>query len=439
MPSFAVGTFEPKDAVAVYKARGDLLPSFNWYDVFQEEHSRGLAVAGVSRLDVLKVFQDELALTIKEGRSLADFEKRIQPQLAKAGFWGDVEVTDPATGDTRITTFDQARLRLIMDVNLRQSHAAGRWQRAQRTKKAFPYLVYLTAHDERVRHAHRQWDYLVLPIDDDFWKTHTPPNGWRCRCQFRAINDAGVEQLRAAGHPVKTDAPAIDLVPWVNPGTGEITPVPRGIDPGFAYNPATERDAGFFDAALRKAAASHPLAGAVAVAQATADHAGFVAQSTEQFGQWVGDVLQRGQAQGELRFVGAIKPAAVRALANAQINPPSAAIAVRDADVLHALRDAKGAAALAPDMYARLPELLARASAVLVQPGAVPPGLLYVVDLAQDNGQVAKVVVLIDYETKTGVDGKRRRIPLNLVHTVTLMDANALADRSTYQLVWGRL
>jgi hypothetical protein len=50
-------------------------------------------------------------------------------------------------------------------------------------------------------------------------------------------------------------------MPWVNPATGELAPVPRGIDPGFAYNPGQQRDAAFFDAALAKAARAHPGGG----------------------------------------------------------------------------------------------------------------------------------------------------------------------------------
>ncbi len=440
--AWGVGAIEPAAAVAAFTARGDLLPSYAWQDVFQHEHARGLAVAGVSRLDVLQAFQQELALTVKEGRSLRDFAGRIQPRLAAAGFWGDVEVTDPATGETRTTRFDMSRLRLIMDVNLRQSHAAGRWSSVQRTKARMPYLVYLTMHDERVRHSHRQWDYLTLPVDDPWWNTHTPPNGWRCRCTFRAANQAGVDALRAAGKPVKTEAPPIDWQTWINPRTGEVVPVPAGIDPGFAYNPGKEQDVAFWDQALRKAAAAHPVAGAVAVAQVEADRSLFISESTRAFGQWVDEVTARAKPRGELRFVGALRPAAMRALSEGRVPPASAAVAVRDGDVLHALRETKVAAGVAVDasVYRRLPELLERAQAVLLEQVDTTSAVLYVVDLDSDNGQVAKLVVRVDMPIRTTLDGQRvKRVPVNLVRTATVMDPNALLDSGQYRLVWGRL
>ena len=74
----------------------------------------------------------------------------IQPRLEKAGFWGDVEITDPRTGEIRTTRFNQARLDLIFDVNTRQSYAAGRWQQLQ----AAPYWQY--DHQDWVEHPRPQ-------------------------------------------------------------------------------------------------------------------------------------------------------------------------------------------------------------------------------------------------------------------------------------------
>jgi len=439
--AFGVGVAEPRDAVAAFQQRQQLLPSYAWQDVFGQEHSRGRAVAGVMRLDVLQTIFDEVDTTLKEGRSLKDFAKRLIPRLQTAGFWGDVEVKDPLTGETRTTRFDLSRLQLIMDVNLRQSHAAGRWQRAQRTKNRFPMLVYLTMHDERVRADHRKWDYLVLPIDHAWWRTHSPPNGWRCRCTFRPVDDRGVQVLREQGKPVQTDPPPIDWRPYVNPRTGEVVPVPAGIDPGFGHNPGQPVDQAFWDDALRKAAAAHPMAGAVAVAQMTADRSAFVADAAAAFGAWVDRVVAAGRARGDLRFVGALRPAAVRALADEQLQPASAAVAVRDADVLHALRDAKAASGAGIDAqtYRQLPELLERARAVLLDTSANTPAVLYVVDMPGQDGKVTKLVVRLDMPIKTVLEGRRvPKVPVNLVRTVTVIGDNALRDPNL-RLIWGAL
>lgn len=43
-------------------------------------------------------------------------------------------------------------------------------------------LQYRTAGDDRVREEHAELEGVTLPIDDSFWESYYPPNGWNCRC-----------------------------------------------------------------------------------------------------------------------------------------------------------------------------------------------------------------------------------------------------------------
>ena len=436
---FKLGALAPEDAISAFERRGVPLPSFRWHDVWQDEHARGFAVAGVSRIEVLNIFRKEVKAAVDQGMHPADFAANLQPKLAAHGFWGDVEVKDDATKETRITRFDDRRLKLIFDVNMRQSQAAGRWARIERSKATLPYVMYRTAQDDRVRQLHQAWDGVVLPVDDEFWHTHYPPNGWRCRCIAFAVDGKTIDSMRAAGVKIKTERPPTDWINFVHGPDNTVTPVPRGIDPGFAYNPGKTRDAALFDATMRKAAPAQPLGAAEVVAQAQADLPGMVAKKTAEFGPWVDKVLTTGQARGEVQYVGAMLPQVVRALSKAGVEPSSAALAVRDHDVLHALRAAKGDAALTVEAYRRLPELLANATALLIDRRTSPVALLYIVELPNADGSVAKMVVMLDYRVRLVVEGKRATVPLNIVRTVTTMDPHALADRASYELVWGVL
>ena len=60
-------------------------------------------------------------------------------------------------------------------------HAAN-WQAYQENKALYPNLKYQTQKDNKVREAHQALQGIIAPIDSNFWKTHYPPNGWRCRC-----------------------------------------------------------------------------------------------------------------------------------------------------------------------------------------------------------------------------------------------------------------
>jgi hypothetical protein len=274
-PGIRLGTAEPADAVAAFQARGDLAPTFRWTDVWQEEHAARFMVAGVAQADVLRLFRERVADAVRTGLSPADFSRAIKPELVKAGWWGDVEVTDPATGETRITRFDERRLRLIYDTNLRQSYAAGRYARAVRNARRLPLLCYRTMRDERVRASHAQWDNLVLPVEHPFWQQHYPPNAWRCRCTAFALSEKDLQRRRGGGERFRTDPPPETLVDYADPRTGETIAAPLGVDPAFAYNPGQT----FLDNAAglqRRALAAAPPADAAALVRQAARPGGQV-------------------------------------------------------------------------------------------------------------------------------------------------------------------
>lgn len=232
-----LGTAEPADAVAAFEARRKQAFTFNWHDVWEAEHASRFMVAGVAQADVLQLFQDALQAPLEQGQSLADYSRALKPQLQAKGWWGGVEITDKVSGEIRTTQFNDARLQLIYDVNLRQSYAAGRWAAIERGKERQPLVMYRTMRDERVRASHAAWDGLALPVDDPFWQQHYPPNGWRCRCTAFALSEKDLQRRQARGDRIQTTAPPEEMVPYRDPRTGATAKAPLGVDPGFAYNP----------------------------------------------------------------------------------------------------------------------------------------------------------------------------------------------------------
>lgn len=61
-------------------------------------------------------------------------------------------------------------------------HHGRNWIQFQKDKDLFPNLEYRTVADERVREEHNALHTIIKPINDPFWDTYYPPNGWRCRC-----------------------------------------------------------------------------------------------------------------------------------------------------------------------------------------------------------------------------------------------------------------
>lgn len=223
------------EAIAALRRRGlNFIPSGHWTEVWQEVHQTGFTVAQSAGFDILKDIYTAVAKVQEEGWTFSRFQKELTPILQGKGWWGKTERVDPLTGEVReVQLGSPRRLRTIFDVNLRVSAAQGDWQRQQSVKDARPYLRYTALLDNRTRPLHRRWHGIILPQDHPWWETHYPPNGWRCRCKAMSVSG---EDLEAEGWTV-SEAPDEGETPWVNPRTGEMLMVPRGVDPGWAYNP----------------------------------------------------------------------------------------------------------------------------------------------------------------------------------------------------------
>lgn len=90
-------------------------------------------------------------------------------------------------------------LRAEYNQAIAQSQNAKNWQRYEDDKDLYPNLKYVTAGDDRVRNEHAALDGIVRPVDDAFWNTYAPQNGWGCRCTLEQMDeDADVTKKETA-------------------------------------------------------------------------------------------------------------------------------------------------------------------------------------------------------------------------------------------------
>lgn len=66
---------------------------------------------------------------------------------------------------------------------------ASRWVEFEKDKDIMPMLEYSTVGDGNVRASHAALDGVRKPVDDPFWSSYYPPNGWNCRCDVIAVAD----------------------------------------------------------------------------------------------------------------------------------------------------------------------------------------------------------------------------------------------------------
>ena len=255
----------PAEAMAFMDGRQLTADTYHWHDLWRDEHQRAFTVSRLARGDLLEALQASLAKSVAGDLSRRDWIKSTEQLLKNAGWWGTTEVTDPRTGEMLKTRFNHARLQLIFDTNVRQAAAAGQWQRMLRNQRTHPFARYVAMDDDRTRPQHRAWHNVTLPLDDPWWSTHRPPNGYRCRCRMIGVTQREYDQGEVLDRPgAETDrkapivrapmaktAPPEALRDWRNPATGAIEKIPDGIDPGFDYNPGTTGRSQAFEAMVQ--------------------------------------------------------------------------------------------------------------------------------------------------------------------------------------------
>jgi SPP1 gp7 family putative phage head morphogenesis protein len=433
----------PEEAIAYFKARGYRLEeSWDWRDVWQAQHAMAFTVAKSTGFDVLKDIHAAVDDAISRGLTLKQFSAQLTPILQAKGWWGKMEKPDPLTGEVKdVQLGSPRRLKIIYDTNMRMSQAAGEWARIQRTKRYAPYLMYTAIRDSATRPLHRQWHGTVLPVDHPWWQTHYPPNGWRCRC---SVIQLSAHDLEALGYQVSPD-PVDDLVMYTNDRTGESQMIPRGIDPGFAYNPGVAA----LDGHAARALMGKLVDAAPDMAAAQAASARFVVPALKQDLQdWIKprlDALEAGKPikTGERRVIGAVPDevlrffGAGRASAGGQaVELSSGAITLAEEGIAHLYREAKRGSGVALSRAT-----LERVVDALWEPEAIywdktSPALLYLVEAGEGSG---KLVVRVNYATRVrvpeGEGFKRETIRTNDLWSGRVIDPAALDNPGMYERI----
>lgn len=177
-PGFRFPGPVPAEALEFFRKK-NLHPSFSYLDASAEEHALGFTVAKSAGFDILEDVKAALDKHLENGGTLRTFEKELTPVLKKKGWWGVQGVEDSKTGKTVTAQLGSPRrLKTIFRANMRSARAAGQWARIQRTKATHPSLLYQLGPSREHRDEHVAWNGTLLPVDDEWWDTRYPPNGY---------------------------------------------------------------------------------------------------------------------------------------------------------------------------------------------------------------------------------------------------------------------
>lgn len=410
----------PEGAARYLADRSRIRITYDWHELWQQEHARQFTVSRLTNADVLASIHERIVASVNGDLSRTGWFKDVTQILRDAGWWGEKQVRTP-DGRVVTTRFNPRRLKLIYETNTRMAYAAGRWERIQAAKQTHPYLRYVTREDEHVRASHAQWHDVTLPVDHPWWRTHFAPNGWNCRCRVVALTQAEYERREN----LKKEAPPEELEEWTHPRTGEVKQVPAAVDPGFDYNvgDAHLRWQGLIDAARTKVA-SYAADLGVAMSEDLRE------LIRRDWGAWSSNVLA-GVERSRLGWVGVITSQDLAHLRVANVDPVSAEVMIRPGLLRgpKATRHAVAGNALTPEQWQALPDLFERAQALL---------------LDTNNGKVIWILPGGDRQPQLAMEvdfvTKRPKQVTNAVvsaYTAVPTDLRARLKSGSLRLLWG--
>lgn len=323
---------QPQEAIDYFRQKGYRI-GFDHQDVWRQEHQAAFTVAKGMQIDLLQDVRAAVDAALADGTTLADFRRRLMPQLQARGWWGRQDVLDPVTGETVSAQLGSPRrLRVIYETNLATAYSEGQAERIEANKGLFEFLLYDGLNAANPRDAHKPWDGLVLRADDPWWNAHRPVKAWGCKCTVIQLSRRMMER---EGYK-EGQAPAEQLREVTNKRTGEVLQVPQGVDPAFHY-PHGGRRANLGRMMMDKADASNARTAARLLQDGVDQWAPLVDQ---EFAEFVGRYAAGERREvGTRRVAGVLAPQAVANLERAGQPLGAATVVARMSKLAHLLGD----------------------------------------------------------------------------------------------------
>ncbi|MBO9538734.1 PBECR2 nuclease fold domain-containing protein [Herbaspirillum sp.] len=203
------------------------LPSSGWTDIYQQQHSHAFIVAGAANDALVEDFYNAVRQAQEGGTGYPAFRQRFGEITAKYGW---AHNGSPGW-----------RSKVIYDTNITQAYNAGRYKQMMDVVHLRPFWEYVHTSTEHPRLHHLAWNGTILPADSPWWNTHFASNGWGCKCKIISLSRGEAKRRwEAKGNAGPDDPPPIEWEERIvgkNGSNPRTVRVPKGIDPGFAYNP----------------------------------------------------------------------------------------------------------------------------------------------------------------------------------------------------------
>lgn len=151
----------------------DIFTSGKATDFWEQYMLNSFQFSAAKNRSEMKILQSEVFDSNKNKRSFSEFKNLPEVQQAMEQFNGS-----------------EWWLRTEYDLASRGAVMVDKWQNEiMKDKDLFPYAIYRTAGDNRVREEHAELDGLKFSLDSDDAAMLYPPNGWNCRCTWETTDN----------------------------------------------------------------------------------------------------------------------------------------------------------------------------------------------------------------------------------------------------------
>lgn len=405
------------------------LPTDTYLDIMGKAHDYYFVVAGANRNEIVLGLRQAVDAAIRKGETFEDFKKRFAQVVEKTGWQPKGKLNH--------------RARTVFHTNLYSAYNKGRLKQQLEMADVMPYWEYKHNHKQNPRQEHLRLDGVIRPAGDPFWQVYYPIKAYGCHCTVIAHDD---DDLKRMGRTV-SPRPKIEYVNkrvGVRSGNPREVRIPRGYDAGFAPHDFGDLNKSRLYAAdeiyMKRLVDADPSLASTLFYDLVNKRPQALELFNQSFAMVVDEVMQNKQAKGVMKYVGAIPKKAITTLKKMGKAPQSAIIAMRDSDILHALRDSKQKKGLSMPMefFKKLPEHISEPTAILLDETQKMPTLVYVYETQQ-----GKLAIKLDYKTeiKNKETKEREKRVVNLVRTGSIaQDATSWENfKRNAQIIWGKL
>lgn len=178
--------------------------SIDYLEIKGRAHDHAFVIAKMTDMDMLATMQQSLVTAMDKNMSFSEWQASVKPMLKERGWWGKHDITLPDGSVKPAQLGSDYRLQRIYDTNINQAYHKAR--RHDGDYDIYPYAMWQSRGDKRVRPSHQALDGQIFRRDDPYYQSIRPRVAWGCRCdEILLTSEQAGEYGEQDGYNIRDD------------------------------------------------------------------------------------------------------------------------------------------------------------------------------------------------------------------------------------------